>query len=119
MDGALDAGLYARNSAAMWTALAALRGRTLERTDGLLLAETAHGIRALVLSPTADTAPAVAAGAYVIEDPYGVLPPPAPELELSRHPTMIRPAAPLAPVTRPGAVLHLAAHAPLARARRL
>jgi GNAT superfamily N-acetyltransferase len=119
MDGPLDAGLYVRNSAAMWTALAGLRGRTLERTDGLLLAETANGIRALVLSPTADTAPAVAAGAYVIEDPYGVLPPPAPELELSRHSTMIRPAAPLAAVTRPGVAVQLAGEDRLAEVERL
>ncbi|MFL6074435.1 MAG: GNAT family N-acetyltransferase [Mycobacteriales bacterium] len=105
MDGrpdVLDAGLYARNSAAMWTALVALRGFPLERTDGLLLAETANGVRALVVSPTADTGPAVAAGAYLIEDPYGVLPPPAPDLEPSRLATMIRPAGPVAAVNRPG-----------------
>jgi GNAT superfamily N-acetyltransferase len=119
MDGSLDAGLYARNSAAMWTALAGLHGRPVERTGGLLLAETANGIRALVVSPTADTGPAVAAGAYLIEDPYGVLPPPEPELEMSRHTTMIRPAGPLAAVSGPGVAVDVVGEDRLAEVERL
>ena len=115
----MDAGLYARNSAAMWTVFAGLRGLELDRADGLLVVATANGTRALVVSPSADTGPAVAAGAYVIEDPYGTLPEPAPGFQVSEHVTMVRPAAPVEVVHRPGVATRLVGEGDLAEVERL